>query len=336
MILGLLDAIRYVAVILWSVKIFFVNRSVEAVRDPLLTLKKAGYVTYYYLMHLLTKYTDFTVAGDTIWHREWDVLLILDACRYDVFDDLYESDSRFDIGSMRSAGSASPEWMFNNFDGTHAEEMADTAYVTGNPYSAECLGGEHFSHVEEVWRTHWDDEEGTVLPAVLSDEAIRVWETIDPERMIVHYMQPHKPYVPAPDSTKMETDDFTFNLIEVFASRALGTYPDFKKAEARRGTISDDELRRLYRENLKYVVESLDETILRSIDADIVISADHGELLGEGGVYHHPAYIRRTELREVPWVTVERPPDGQYTPTRRPENRDEARVDEKLADLGYR
>lgn len=305
-------------------------------RDPLLTLKKAGYVPYYYLMHLLTKYTDYRVAGDTIWHREWDVLLILDACRYDVFDDLYESDSRFDIGSMRSAGSASPEWMLNNFDAKYAEAMADTAYVTGNPYSAECLGHEYFGHVEEVWRSHWDDEEGTVLPDVVSDEAIRVWDTVDPERMIVHYMQPHKPYVPAPDSARMETDDFTFNLIKVFASRALGTYPDFKKAEARRGSISDDELRELYRENLKYVVESLDETILRYIDADIVISADHGELLGEDGVYHHPAYMRYPELREVPWVSVERPPDGQYTPTRQPKNRDETRIDGKLADLGYR
>lgn len=305
-------------------------------KDLLLTLKKAGYVPYYYLMHLLTKYTGYRVTGETIWNRDWDVLLILDACRYDVFRDLYAADPRFDIGSMRSAGSASPEWMFNNFDSTHAEEMADTAYVTGNPYSAKCLGHEYFSHVEEVWKSHWDDEEGTVLPDVLSDEAIRVWETIEPERMIVHYMQPHKPYVPAPDSARMETDDFTFNLVQVFASRALGTYPDFKKAEARRGTISDDELRRLYRENLEYVVGSLDETILRYIDADIVISADHGELLGEDGVYHHPAYMRYPGLREVPWVTVEHSPDGQYTPTQRPESRDEARIDEKLEDLGYR
>lgn len=303
--------------------------------DPVLTLKKAGYVPYYYLMHLLSKHTDYAVAGTPIWEREWEVLLILDACRYDVFDALYGDDPRFHVDSMNSAGSASPEWMFNNFGGTYAAQMAETAYVTGNPYSANCLAHDRFHHVEEVWRDHWDDEAGTVLPGVLSDEAIRVWEDRDPDRLIVHYMQPHKPYVRASDAERMETSDFTFNLLKVFASRALDTYPDFKKAEARRGEISDAALRELYRENLEYVVESIEETVLRYFDADLVISADHGELLGEHGVYHHPAYTRYAELRTVPWVSVDTDSDDRYTPTRRTADGDDGSPTEKLADLGY-
>lgn len=287
-------------------------------------------------MYLLSKHTDYTVAGSATWERDWDVLLILDACRYDVFEDLYGSDPRFHIDSMESAGSASPEWMINNFDSKHVAQMAETAYVTGNPYSAKYLTRERFQRVEEVWRYQWDDEAGTVLPGVLSDAAIRIWEDANPERMIVHYVQPHKPYVQASDSAKMEREDFTFNLLKVFASRALRTYPDFKKAEARRGKISDAELRNLYRENLEYVVDSLEETILQRLDADLVISADHDELLGEHGVYHHPAYMRYPELRQVPWVSVDTASDGQYTPTQQMEDRDDTDLTEKLADLGYR
>lgn len=301
-----------------------------------LTLRKMGYVPYYYVMYLLSKYTDFRVAGTTIWAKDWDVLLILDACRYDVFDDMYGSDPRFEIESMQSAGSASPEWMLNNFDSQFADQMAETAYVTGNPYSSKCISDGLFGHMEEVWRSHWDDAEGTVLPDVLSDVAIQVWEEEEPERMIVHYMQPHKPYIPASDSVKMERSDFTFNLPKVFLSRALGMYPDFKKAEARRGEISDAELWELYQENLAYVVESITETILRAINAEIVISADHGELLGEDGVYHHPAYMRYSELRTVPWVSVTPQSEKTYTPTQRERTSDDTDVAEKLEALGYR
>jgi len=301
-----------------------------------LTLKKAGYVPYYYLLYAVSKYTRFRLAGTPIWERDWDVLLILDACRHDTFAELYGSDPRFDVDAAQSAGSASPEWMLNNFGPEHADEMAATAYVTGNPYSARCITGDRFDHVEEVWRYQWDEEHGTVLPDALSDVAIRVWDERDPDRLIVHYMQPHKPYVTAADSTGMETSDFTLNLPKVFASRALGTYPDFKKAEARRGELPDDELRALYRENLSYVVEALDRTILRRIDADVVISSDHGELLGEDGIYHHPAFTRYSELRTVPWVDVETDPDGGDVPKRRASAPEDGGVEARLADLGYR
>lgn len=301
-----------------------------------LTAKKAGYVPYYYLMYLISKYTQFQLGGTPIWEQDWDVLLILDACRYDVFDEQYGDDSRFTVDATMSVGSASPEWMFNTFTDAYGDQMARTAYVTGNPYSAKCVDATDFDHVEEVWRYQWDETHGTVLPEVLSDEAIRVWEDEQPERMIVHYMQPHKPYITAPDTEPMAINDFTFNLLRVFTARALGTYPDFKKAEARRGEISDDRLRELYVENLEYVVDTLDQTILKGINADIVISSDHGELLGEDGVYHHPAFTRYPELREVPWVIVESDTDEKYTPARRGQQEADGMVEEKLAELGYK
>jgi len=306
------------------------------VRDARLAVRKAGYVPYYYLMYGLSKFTDYRLMGESIWDRDWDVLLILDACRYDVFEELYGSDQRFEIEAMFSAGSASPEWMFNNFGRKHADELSHTVYVTGNPYSSKCLTADVFDHVEEVWRHHWDEDQGTVMPDVLSDEAIRVWNDRDPDRMIVHYMQPHKPYIPAPDSAKMKHSDFTINLFRVFATRALGTYPDFKKAEARRDNLPDSELRELYNENLEYVVDTLDRTILRNIDADIVISSDHGELLGEEGIYHHPAFTRYAELRTVPWARVNVTPDGQYSPRQRIKDGDNGDIEEKLEALGYK
>lgn len=77
-------------------------------------------------------------AGNPVWERKWDVLLILDACRWDVFSEHYgDADWLNCVEATTSIGSASPEWMDKTFTTEYEDELASTAYVTGNPYSED-------------------------------------------------------------------------------------------------------------------------------------------------------------------------------------------------------
>ena len=57
---------------------------------------------------------------DWIFEREWDALIVLDACRYDYFERYYSEIPNVAAGELsrlRSPGSATPETMMETFGG---------------------------------------------------------------------------------------------------------------------------------------------------------------------------------------------------------------------------
>ena len=66
--------------------------------------------------------------GIDIMDRDWDNLLILDACRYDLFDEVFPHNGNLD--SIVSRGSDTPEFLESNFVG---RSFHDTVYVSANP-----------------------------------------------------------------------------------------------------------------------------------------------------------------------------------------------------------
>lgn len=103
--------------------------------------------------------------------------------------------------------------------------------------------------------------------------------------------------------------------------------------------------REAYAENIEYVLPHID-TVFDAVDGRIVVTADHGQLLGERVYpvpireFAHPAGIYVPELVEIPWhvrssaerrrVVSERPvdtTDSEY---------DEQAVERLLNRLGYR
>lgn len=262
--------------------------------------------------------------GESIWHRDWDVLLVLDACRADLFEQQYGDDARFEsLDRFTSVGSHSSEWMQKTFADAHADELANTAYITGNPFSEQHADPNRFLHLEEVWQYAWDDEMGTIHPDPLTDAAIRAHRDLNPDRLIVHYMQPHAPYV---------TQDLTGGwTLDEFGDHTVSNAFDVLK----RGGISKEDHWQLYEENLDYVMENICDTLLTSIDAEtVVLSADHGNSFGKYGIYGHPAWVPLPSLKTVPWAVTSATDDGTYDP---PEKQEQASSDlqDKLRDLGY-
>ena len=264
--------------------------------------------------------------GTPVFDREWDLLVVLDACRYDLLREVVDEYPFLSTETDDSLGSATEEWLAKNFTPAYAETLADTVYVTGNPHSAEAAGFDpgRLRHVEEVWAHSWSDEDRTVRAEAVTDYAVRAGRETDAERYVVHYMQPHHPFVGHPE------------LNEGIGFREDADY-DHVWEKLRRGDVALADLWRGYRANLRYVLDSV-ETLLSNFDAErAVVTADHGNAVGEYGIYGHPMYVPIPALKRVPYCRTSAEDRGGLDPAvdlSTGATADEG-VEERLRDLGY-
>jgi hypothetical protein len=259
--------------------------------------------------------------GIDLFAEDWDNMLVLDACRYDVFAEEADLDGRLE--SRVSRGSMTREWVRANFAD---RRLLDLVYVTANGNYAHVKDEIDATVHEEV--PLWHDEHRTgpddtiTRPEVVA-EAAREYAASHPhKRLLVHFVQPHTPYL---GSTG-----------ERFDPRVpLGDIP-------RRYDVSDEVIERAYRENLSLVLEEVTD-LLDDLPGKTVVTADHGELLGERLAplpvrdYGHPDGIYRPELVTVPWLVStngDRKRITREAPTGRTDV-DRADVEEHLRDLGY-
>lgn len=130
----------------------------------------------------------------SVMKEEWDYLLVLDACRYDYFEKFNNLNG--DLCKRISLGSDTQEWIEKNF----RFPRNDTVYVSANPKISKFklkkwLGSIPFFSIEEVWDYGWDSELSTVPPENVVESALRVVERYPDKRMIVHFIQPHQPFI---------------------------------------------------------------------------------------------------------------------------------------------
>jgi hypothetical protein len=263
-----------------------------------------------------------------VYEREWDVLIVLDACRPDLLEGVASEYSFLDNrDTVLSVGSASREWLEKTFVDEYSDEIARTAYVTGNVKSNLALEGEKLHALDEVWKYSWDEEIGTILPRSITDRAISTWRDEHPERMIVHYMQPHFPSITQPELGSAQFRDLTggdWKTVSIWDELRAGKQ-DFETVWA------------AYLDNLRVVLDDV-ELLLESIDADrVVLTADHGNAVGEWGFYDHPGYHPLPALREVPWVETNATATREYEPASydRSVELDVDQVESRLRNLGY-
>jgi len=134
---------------------------------------------------------------------DWDYLMVLDACRYDAFEATYD---RFFDGTLErrlSKASATPRWLERTFSDEY-----DLTYVSANPFinsEGEDIGGygtytaaDHFMEIIDVWKHGWDRDLGTVPPERVTAAALETVESDRDRPVIVHYLQPHGPYLTDP------------------------------------------------------------------------------------------------------------------------------------------
>jgi hypothetical protein len=280
-------------------------------------------------------------AGDGVYvlAEDWDDLLLLDACRYDVFEEVIADRDDYDgtLESRTSRGSQSLEFMRANFEG---RQCHDVVYVSGNPYIDRIPDGT-FHDVVHVWQDEWDDETESLLPATVTDAAIEAHERYPDKRLVVHYMQPHVPFI-GETGMRYRREYGIAGHSQLRQAFDDDVYPLYQAMQFGFSDISRGEALEAYRENLELVLDSV-YRFLDTVEGRTVISADHGDLFGERESpipvrgYGHPDGLRHPLLNEVPWYVIE----GKRRDVR-PEDpveqdaTDEETVRGRLRDLGYR
>lgn len=267
----------------------------------------------------------YNIDGVDVYGEDWDNLLILDACRYDMFDSQHDLPGTLE--SRRSRGTHTKEFLRGNFAG---KRMYDTVYVTASPmyYRNQDRLDAEFHHTENVWRDGWHDEYRTVLPETLADHALKAAEQFPDKRLIVHFLQPHYPFIGPTGREHFELDDLAFEWDGI----VRGTH-DF----------SNEILWKSFRENLDIVLPHV-ESLLEELPGKTVTTADHGQMIGERATpipiveYGHPPGIYTEELVKVPWLVHRNGPRktirSEEPTTEETDTGDDA-VTERLKNLGY-
>lgn len=278
-------------------------------------------------------------SGCDLLSEDWDNLVILDACRYDVFERLNTIPG--ELSSRRSKGSATVEFLERNFsDGPYN----DIVYVTGHPNVTLTLA-DPFHKLINVWKNEWDHDLRTVPPAPVTRAAAKAYEDHPDKRLIVHYLQPHYPFIG--ETGRNEIDEqagVEYTRRAVIGDEPRRDYPYNAWDQVRRGTLSTEVVWKAYCENLELVLPYV-EQLVEHFDEKTVVTADHGNLFGERAglvpfkLYEHPVGIHVEALVKVPWLVVE----GESRKDVIAERADPQRSDidrkttvERLRQLGYR
>lgn len=232
--------------------------------------------------------------------EEWDNLLILDGCRADAFERVADLDKFDEYSSVVSLGSHSSEWTRRNFSGS---EFGDIVYVSANPHTSKLAGGS-FHAIVEMWNREFDEAAGTVPPDAMADAAREALEEYPNKRLIVHFMQPHAPFIGS-DMSDEEIDDRYWEA---------------------------------YDQNLAFVLEAVHE-LSDDLPGLTAVTADHGEIEPGPirdvlGVSAHKPRLRHPGLVRVPWATIDG--DRRRIVTGKTGKAPADETDERLRDLGYK
>jgi hypothetical protein len=276
---------------------------------------------------------------------DWDCCVVLDACRYDVFSEVYDDYLEGDLEKRESLGSSTPEWATRTLTGE-----LDIAYFSGNPFinslgiplnelkwGASCdyewTATEHLGSVIDVWKEGWDDTLGTVPPDSLTEAYHDHQDAVEQhERTVLHYMQPHAPFLGRGDGKKLtrirkgikkqgESDGSeSGSVLGAVGDRIRPVVEDVLDGSSlaqRVGLMLEldtasvlsngtrETVMEHHEQNLRIALESVAE-LVEELDGNVVVTADHGEAFGEQGVWEHHIETHIPPLIEVPWLELDR------------------------------
>lgn len=253
-----------------------------------------------------------------IWSTEWKYLVILDACRYDYFERIYKDYPLLRKGKLSTAiscGSTTYEWLKYAFKCSKDKRCNDIVYISANPFiNSRGLRTRDFDpkkHLKDmkiidVWDWGWSDDLGTVHPREVNKATLIAIRLHRNKRFIIHYLQPHYPYLSINDNIggieikkffkaeehtslgnkirrlrgfiRWRIVPFIGNTIGVTLALALlkvvGPPQTPPELIAKRYGI--DYLKQAYEENLRIVLDHLVDLLEKLPPGKVIVTADHG------------------------------------------------------------
>jgi hypothetical protein len=248
----------------------------------------------------------------SIMDEEWDSLFVLDGCRADLFREVADMSTYDSYSEIHSGASATKEWVDRQFYG---RAYTDTIYVNGNAVVSENIKAA-FAEFEDVWKEAYSDERRLIPPEPVAEAARKARAANPDKRLIVHFCQPHYPFLSNPE-LQFDDDDGPNNVWQAL----------------RRGRVDVESVWEAYAENLRDVLDVV-EPLADEFDERVVLTADHGNLIEERiypiplRQWGHPPGLRHPNLTTVPWAVI----DGG----RRTDRKESVDIEEQLSVLGYR
>jgi len=265
--------------------------------------------------------------GTKVMNRDWDNLIILDACRYDLFAEHNTIDG--ELSRVLSGGSHTVEFLHSNFgDGDHA----DTVYIAATPQVEREGKAEHFFRTVHAWQEDWNEELGTVPPEAMAERVRETVREYPNKQVIAHFVQPHYPFI-GDNGRAMQSEITAKSGLESEIVDEMSIWDHLSA-----GNVSESKVHEAYVENFKFVNEHVAD-LVDDIDGKTVVTSDQGNSFGRWGVYGHPPKKFLDELVSVPWL--EPPYDARRSikkgnGTDMESSANSNAVEERLEDLGYK
>jgi len=155
-----------------------------------------------------------------------------------------------------------------------------------------------------IWQSHWAHFTPARIPSVHPMSVNGVVLTCmsygtSPGAIVVHYLQPHSPFI---GNVPLGLARWGRGKGDLHVACHALTRPDVAVAE---GVVTWAEVREAYLSNLRLVWDAVRQLVSALPDRRIVVTSDHGEMLGEdGGKFGHEANWMYPELFEVPWLEL--------------------------------
>lgn len=297
----------------------------RGIRNPRLVLREANRLYY-----SQARTRPFNTEGVDIFGEDWDNLLILDACRYDMFEEYADLDGRLESRISRS--SSTQEFLNANF---RDRKLLDTVYVTANPqfYRHQDWLKTTFHEIRHIWQEDgWDEQYRTVLPETTTDYALQAASDHPEKRLIVHYIQPHYPFL---------TDDGgTYRDDEIFLKPDKTGF--WERVMTGDLNVTQSEVWDAYVRTLQRALPAV-ERLIAGLDGKTVVTSDHGNMVGERASpipikeWGHPRGVYTEELVKVPWLVIESGERKEIVAEEPIAGHDLTSdvVEDRLQDLGY-
>lgn len=216
---------------------------------------------------------------------DWDNLIILDACRHDI----YEEVTGKEVPKRVTLGSTSGEYVKYTFS---EGDFSDIVYINTNGYISDLKMAENTgipNPFETKYMVRNEDGELSHKPEHVVRDVRSAEKLFPDEKKIIHFMQPHEPFL---------NYNFYERVPEDQEHKIMNNYDLVLY-----GFVSQEEIIEAYKDNLREVLEQVRE-LEKSLSGKTIITADHGEYLGENGLYRHPDRSDTEILREVPWDEI--------------------------------
>lgn len=258
--------------------------------------------------------------------EDWDNLVLLDGCRYDLFENENFIDG--ELSPIKSNSSSSDEFFEKNIEGG---EFGDLVYYSGNPHIDNVDA--KFYDLYRLWETDWNEENGTVMPGDAVERVLKTKHKYRDKRIILHMMQPHRPFL---GEAAMDFNQSPFSRRGVNIGNDEDPEIPFWWQRMRRGELSKEEVYPMYRATLQVALPHV-QKLVNNISGKTVISADHANLFGEDGLFGHPSYTHHKDLITVPWLEIEKERKSIVTESATEESKQEHFDDatDRLKALGY-